>query len=843
MSTTKHWSWAYFITDNQFFRKNNSFKNAWCTACLNHHKDQLRQLDIVNAAVSGISSGRTDTDWEAQARINCAPISGKPGQTMVPHLSKCVFVGPDIRNRAAEEINGKKNRRENPRMFGRSASMPLPAVMTGSGYVSNPSGLSVSATPSGSPSPSPLLLSASLLNLERPLKRPRVSSFTSVDGSQNLAALAGRVWNPPLQQEFGEDFCAIICRKVDSGRDHPRSSNFIGADTRSRGRKDGWKNKVKQAIVATMVSVDFEPYLMRTHDVSTQPKTGEALLQLVVEDIKWSEETYGLTVIAACSDDGGDARKMRRLLLALMPWLIIVLCWAHQINLIVGDYLSLKLPFQDCVPKALIVIKWMNNHSRALGLFRQEQLCTYQKFFALILPVLTRWTAHYLSLRRLLSVEKTLRAAWLKHSDTMIASAGSKGKDKAKAIAVQGIIDDSCFWYHIKNHLEPLAIAANVTQASNTRLYHVLTTLANLYRIYSNLSLSEDLDVRDRVLASLEKRWAAADQDPFIAAVVLNPFLRGDFLARRHIALTPIGLCNMLKRLYSRMFRVDVDAAFQAAFMDYFNKREEFSSESMALVDWTDIAQKNGQEVNPVEIWEGIDTREETGRNCLTKLAIHILSIVANSAGCERAFSHMGLVHTGIRSKLGVEKVRKTTMVGMDIKRTHLEAGLLHARSKRSFTSEAGAQESDHTSSAADHLDIGDLHQDDPLDFDQLSERLIAGAASANVDKDIGDGYDDTNEFPPAVTVQALTITIPPLTSATPSSQATQVKRTCIPLEILFDYPTDIDPPSVGMNSFWRGGIENLEKEMEVYDILHSGLEENSDGIQPEIQVPTMLVN
>lgn len=128
---------------------------------------------------------------------------------------------------------------------------------------------------------------------------------------------------------------------------------------------------------------------MRTHDVSMQPKTGEALLNLVVEDINWSEQTYGLTVIAACSDDGGDARKMWQLLLAQMPWLIVILCWAHQINLIVGDYLSLKLPFQDCVPKALNVIKWMNNHSRALGLFRQEQLCTYQKTLALILPVIT----------------------------------------------------------------------------------------------------------------------------------------------------------------------------------------------------------------------------------------------------------------------------------------------------------------------------------------------------------------------------------------------------------------------------------------------------------------------
>jgi hypothetical protein len=189
---------------------------------------------------------------------------------------------------------------------------------------------------------------------------------------------------------------------------------------------------------------------MRTHDVSTQPKTGEALLDLVVEDIKWSEQTYGPTVIAACSDDGGDARKMRRLLLELMPWLIITLCWAHQINLIVGDYLALRLPFQDCVPKALNVIKWMNNHSHALGLFCQEQLFTYQKSLTLILPVITRWTAHYLSLRRLLSVEKALKATWIKHGDTMIASAGSKSDDNAKAREVQKVVEDPEFWHYIK---------------------------------------------------------------------------------------------------------------------------------------------------------------------------------------------------------------------------------------------------------------------------------------------------------------------------------------------------------------------------------------------------------
>ena len=119
-----------------------------------------------------------------------------------------------------------------------------------------------------------------------------------------------------------------------------------------------------------------------------------------------------------------------------------------------------------------------------------------------------------------------------------------------------------------------------------------MTTLANLYCIYSKLSLAEDLEVCDEVLASLEKHWAAADQDPFIAAVILNPFLCRDVLAWQHVGLMPIGLCNMLKHLHSCVFQVDVDADFQAAFMDYFNKHEEFSLESMAFVDWTDMAKK-----------------------------------------------------------------------------------------------------------------------------------------------------------------------------------------------------------------------------------------------------------
>ena len=133
---------------------------------------------------------------------------------MVPHLSKCVLVAPDIRNHAVVEINDKKNRCKPARphnhpMSGHSFSMPLPTIMTASASYSN-SSLSTPDIPFGSPSPSPspLLLSALLLNIDQLPKRARVSSFTNP--LESSLSLTGKVWNSSLQQEFGDDFCKLL---------------------------------------------------------------------------------------------------------------------------------------------------------------------------------------------------------------------------------------------------------------------------------------------------------------------------------------------------------------------------------------------------------------------------------------------------------------------------------------------------------------------------------------------------------------------------------------------------------------------------------------------------------
>ena len=212
-------------------------------------------------------------------------MSGKPSQSMVPHLARCIFVAPDVKAIAIEENNSKKSHcgPGDPPMLEHSASLPLFAIATGSNSI---------ALATLSPMPSPLLSSTPMLHIEQPMKCSRVSSFTMApDSSSNLV---DRVWNPSLQQEFGEDLCKLLIATRSSWNmaHNPQMRLFVekwipGAivpDRRTlsgpildreagkveeklklklRGRKatfqtDGWKNKAKQAIVATMVSVDFE---------------------------------------------------------------------------------------------------------------------------------------------------------------------------------------------------------------------------------------------------------------------------------------------------------------------------------------------------------------------------------------------------------------------------------------------------------------------------------------------------------------------------------------------------------------------------------------------------------
>lgn len=94
------------------------------------------------------------------------------------------------------------------------------------------------------------------------------------------------------------------------------------------GQCDGWENVAKSSIVSSVMSVE-----------NVVSKDGRLFVKAHspryrFDGIALMEKQYhGVQVIAWCTDDGPDGKKMRRLLQAQFPCLITLLCWVHQINL------------------------------------------------------------------------------------------------------------------------------------------------------------------------------------------------------------------------------------------------------------------------------------------------------------------------------------------------------------------------------------------------------------------------------------------------------------------------------------------------------------------------------
>ena len=93
------------------------------------------------------------------------------------------------------------------------------------------------------------------------------------------------------------------------------------------------------------------------------------------------------------------------------------------------------------------------------------------------------------------------------------------------------ILNDS-----VHSHLKPLVIAVNTTQANNACLDTVLLTLGQLYHIF--LDSQYEPDVIRTIHESLEKRWKRTDQEVFILAVVLKPYLCRKCFRSNNIATT-----------------------------------------------------------------------------------------------------------------------------------------------------------------------------------------------------------------------------------------------------------------------------------------------------------------
>jgi hypothetical protein len=123
-------------------------------------------------------------------------------------------------------------------------------------------------------------------------------------------------------------------------------------------------------------------------------------------------------------------------------------------------------------------------------------------------------------------------------------------------------------------------VANNIIQASHVHLDHITMTLRNLYCIYSGPDFK--VPVWDCILASLEKQWAAADQDVFILAVLFNPYIHAHCFSTSQ--LSHDVLYNIAERVFQHLFGPEEPGLkFMLDFDQYINGIGVYSNATMKL--------------------------------------------------------------------------------------------------------------------------------------------------------------------------------------------------------------------------------------------------------------------
>ncbi|KAJ6607786.1 ribonuclease H-like domain-containing protein, partial [Mycena sp. CBHHK59/15] len=397
--------------------------------------------------------------------------------------------------------------------------------------------------------------------------------------------------------------------------------------------------------------------------------------QQFIEIIDRIQTKYGCVVIYFIMDADGGRRKGHVLLGKERAYLILPSCWAHQFQLILGDYFKVNKFAADTAELVTTLIGWINNHGQVRKIFDRVQgemsldRLSRVLILAYLVANLTRWTTHCIAFMHLFRLQEPLQFAVMQSRGAIIAAqvGAAKGADKAvfmeEAERFCTLIMDTTFWSSLESlieDIEPICYGTNINQKDSTRADQVLLSLVGMFL---RMADHPEPDVHEGMMARFEKRWKDCDQPLFLLVLILNPFEQlscfGPKAGLNHFNTLDL-LVSMYQHMKSRPDNTDTAAeravkekALSAAFFKYL-------SGTGAFADWIGNEEMFEERMRSHRRWVALRT---PGIAELADFAILILKIVVNQAGCERVFSDLKVKQTQWCNRLRLKKLDKMTKV------------------------------------------------------------------------------------------------------------------------------------------------------------------------------------
>lgn len=305
---------------------------------------------------------------------------------------------------------------------------------------------------------------------------------------------------------------------------------------------------------------------------------------------------------------------------------------------------------------------------------------------------------------------------------------------------------------------------------------------------------------------------------------------------------TPTALYAVVKRMWIRLYPTHkVTSKLWSDFNDYFEKTGDFTDEAMqvpTIIDecaeevsqlpyiWLPKLTRSHQnrELDVLRVWECLSKGPITSENQFVKLAVHISSVVANAAGCERWFSRLGRSHTKLRNKLGAEKVQKMAIVQLDTEQKQREAGTAKPDRKRKRDEIVPEMKQNTHIPQQDEWDAESEDEDeDPTDIRATASRFTAALEEDDEDDPL-QAFDDPVVPSPAA-INAL------------SAEGTYYTFAKVPQPLMeiFNFR---DGTTGHWDKLWKAGSANLEADLASAE-LAMGQPMASEGPPGSISTPS----
>ncbi|RHZ82237.1 hypothetical protein Glove_110g32 [Diversispora epigaea] len=242
---------------------------------------------------------------------------------------------------------------------------------------------------------------------------------------------------------------------------------------------DGWTNVRNEHIMGiVIITSEGHPYVWKAIDISSEHETHIEVMEktnTILEELN----NNSIKVCALVTDSAGAYAASRRRLRISKKSIVFFPCFAHQLNLCVGEVFKESTEFKTTLDKAIRLASFFRNSNNKffISKLKEIQYEEYNKESTIVSPGETRWNSYYYVCTSLIKTQKAL------HSD-------------------------------------------------KARLHEVIQGLAYIIQIWNNFS---DEYLAAKLIARIERRWKEWEQPILILSCILHPEYRLKLFNNRNI--------------------------------------------------------------------------------------------------------------------------------------------------------------------------------------------------------------------------------------------------------------------------------------------------------------------